>query len=82
MTEPHASPSPADLVVALAQVAAEQSHLAARQSALLAQLLAVQTAPRPPAEDELLDMPTVATRLGVPESRARELGRRGELPTV
>jgi len=36
----------------------------------------------PDASDPLLTMLTVAEVLGIPESRARELGRRGELPTV
>ena len=33
-------------------------------------------------EDRLLSMPEVAQRLGIKEHRARELGRRHELPTV
>jgi hypothetical protein len=33
-------------------------------------------------QDRLLDMPEVAQRLGVPEDRAYELGRRGLLPVV
>jgi excisionase family DNA binding protein len=33
-------------------------------------------------EDALLAMPEVARRLGVTEYQAREMGRRGELPTI
>src|SRR5690348_12013493 len=32
--------------------------------------------------DRLLTMPEVSTITGIPESKVRELGRRGELPTV
>ncbi len=34
------------------------------------------------AEDRLLTMPEVASRLGITEHQAREMGRRGELPTI
>lgn len=34
------------------------------------------------ADDRLLIMPEVAQRLGITEHQAREMGRRGELPTV
>jgi len=33
-------------------------------------------------EERLVDMPEVAKVLGIPEEHARELGRRGEIPTV
>lgn len=33
-------------------------------------------------EDRLLTMPEVSERLGITEHQARELGRRGELPTI
>ena len=35
-----------------------------------------------PADDRLLTMKQVAARLTIPEERARELGRRGEIATV
>ena len=35
-----------------------------------------------PAEVHLLTMPEVATRLGITEHQAREMGRRGELPVT
>lgn len=44
-----------------------------------------ESAPRPTApgeSDALLTMPEVAETLNIPESKVRELGRRGELPTV
>jgi excisionase family DNA binding protein len=63
--------------------------LSARVSLLLAHMLqAGQASTREKDvdkdEDEvrLLDMPEVARRLGVPVAHARELGRRGEIPTV
>ena len=34
------------------------------------------------SEDRLLEFSEVATMLGVPEDRARDAGRRGELPVV
>ncbi len=73
--------SATQVTAALAQLHAEQGRLAALEGTLLDRLLALQAQPGP-AEDELLDMPAVARRLGIPESRARELGRRGQLPTV
>lgn len=39
-------------------------------------------APAKPAEDPLLTMQEVASRLGITVNMAREMGRRGELPTV
>src|SRR5713226_5925853 len=73
--------SAAAVAAALARLHAEQAQLAALEGALVDRLLALQAQPEP-AADELLDMPTVARLLGIPESRARELGRRGELPTT
>ncbi len=36
----------------------------------------------PAATDRLLTMPEVAEQLGITEHQAREMGRRGKLPTV
>jgi excisionase family DNA binding protein len=36
----------------------------------------------PAEEDRLVDMPEVAKVLAIPVEHARELGRRGEIPTV
>jgi excisionase family DNA binding protein len=69
------------VVAVLAELHVEQARLTTIEGALVTRLLALQAQP-PPAEDALLDMPAVARLLGVPESRARELGRRGELPTT
>jgi excisionase family DNA binding protein len=40
------------------------------------------TAPASLPEDPLLTIPEVAKRLSIKVSQARELGRRGELPTI
>jgi hypothetical protein len=69
------------VVVALAEVHVEQGRLVVAEGALVTRLVTLHAQP-PPAEDELLDMPAVARLLRVPESRARELGRRGELRTT
>lgn len=71
----------AQVTAALAQVHAAQGQLAAVEGALVDRLMALLAQPVP-AEDELVDMPTAAKTLGIPESRARELGRRGQLPTI
>lgn len=42
----------------------------------------VETAAPAAAPDRLLTMPEVAERLGITEHQAREMGRRGKLPTV
>ncbi len=56
--------------------------LAHAQAVALARLL-TPPAGRPDDDaDTLLTMPEVARRLGVTEYQAREMGRRGELPTV
>jgi excisionase family DNA binding protein len=69
------------VTAALAQLHAAQGQLAALEGTLLDRLLALQAQPAP-VEDELLPMPAAAKLLGIPESKARELGRRGELETV
>ncbi len=56
--------------------------LAHAQAVALARLLTPAAEPPDEAADTLLTMPEVARRLGVTEHQARELGRRGELPTV
>ncbi len=71
----------AQVTAALAQVHAAQGRLAAVEGALVDRLMALLAQPAP-AEDELLAMPAVAKRLGIPLSRVRELGRRGQLATV
>ncbi len=71
----------AQVTAALAQLHVAQGRLAALEGLLLDRLLALQAQP-PSVPDELLDMPMVAKLLGIPESRARELGRRGQLPVV
>ena len=52
-------------------------------------IVATRPTPPPPVEppsagdeDPLLTMPEVARRLGVSEAKAREMGRRREIPTV
>ena len=57
------------------------SQLAALQAALAARLA---MAPRQPAalDDALVDAPTLAKRLGVPESHVRTLQRTGAIPHV
>ena len=55
--------------------------LAQAQAVALARLTA-DGAPSPPPQDQLLTMPEVAERLAITEHRAREMGRRGELPVV
>jgi len=65
----------------LGELHVAQSRLAVVEGALVARLLALQAQPAPP-EDALLDMPAVARMLCIPESKARELGRCGGLPTV
>jgi excisionase family DNA binding protein len=54
------------------------------QSVLLRRLIETAAAPtvRLDEPDRLLNMGAVAERLGVPTPYARELGRRGELPTL
>ena len=69
------------VAAALARLHAEQAQLAALEGALVDRLLALQAQPAP-AEDELLPMPAAARLLGIPESKAREMGRRGQLPVV
>jgi hypothetical protein len=59
--------------------------LLARLGALAAGMVAAPAVPPSgsgQAEDRLLDMREVAERLGIPEDRARDLGRRGELLVV
>jgi excisionase family DNA binding protein len=56
--------------------------LAQAQALALARLAARTPEDPTPREDRLLTMPEVARRLGVTEHRAREMGRRGDLPTV
>ncbi len=72
--------SAAETTALLAQIAGEQIRLAAVQVSLLARLLALQAQPGP--AEELLDMPTVAKLLGLPESKVREMGRAGQLPVT
>lgn len=48
----------------------------------LARLTAPAQTPAPSADDPLLSLPEVAAILAVPVEHARELGRRGALPTV
>jgi excisionase family DNA binding protein len=55
--------------------------LAEAQAVALARLTAAG-APSTPPQDQLLTMPEVAERLAITEHRAREMGRRGELPVV
>ena len=43
---------------------------------------AAEPAAPAPAPDRLLTMPDVAAQLGITEHQAREMGRRGKLPTV
>ncbi len=52
------------------------------QALALARLTSRTSERRAAADDRLLTMPEVATRLGVKEHQAREMGRRGTLPTV
>ena len=68
-------------VAALAEIHVAQARLTNIEGALVTRLLALQAQPEP-TEDVLLDMRAVARLLGIPESRARELGRRGQLRTV
>jgi excisionase family DNA binding protein len=56
--------------------------LAQAQAAALARLLTGGPEQQAPDVDPLLAMPEVARRLGVTEYQAREMGRRGELPTI
>jgi excisionase family DNA binding protein len=62
---------------------AEPGELLSVGTELQARALAALVRPKSaPADDRLLDMEEVARVLGVPEGQARDLGRRGELPTV
>ncbi len=71
---------PAEAILPLiAQLAALQSTLAAR---LAADRASGDNQAEPQAEDRLLTMAQVATVLSVPTGYARELGWRGDLPTV
>jgi len=56
--------------------------LAEAQAEALARLRSPQPNGAPADEERLVDMPEVAKVLGIPEEHARELGRRGEIPTV
>jgi len=56
--------------------------LALAQAVALARLTTRTQEDRVAADDRLLTMPEVAERLGVTEHQAREMGRRGELPTI
>lgn len=84
MTTPEELPA-----LAAAATAEELPALIGALEAARAVAWARITAPRPaePAEpapppDRLLTMPEVAELLGITEYQAREMGRRGELPTV
>jgi excisionase family DNA binding protein len=52
------------------------------QAIAFARLAAGTREDRPEADDQLLTMKQVAEWLNIPEESARELGRRGELPTI
>lgn len=69
------------VAAALACLHVAQARLAATEGVLVSRLLTLQAQPTP-SEDALIDMATAARLLGVPESKAREMGRRGQLPTV
>ena len=56
--------------------------LAEAQAEALARLRPPQPNGALADEERLVDMPEVAKVLGIPEEHARELGRRGEIPTV
>ena len=56
--------------------------LAEAQAEALARLRQPESNGPPADEERLADMPEVAKVLGIPEEHARELGRRGEIPTV
>jgi excisionase family DNA binding protein len=56
--------------------------LAQAQAVALGRLMTRGPEDRARADDRLLTMPEVAERLGVTEHQAREMGRRGELPTL
>jgi len=71
----------ADVPGLLTRLASAQLQLAGLQAVLLARLQTSATS-RPDAGLGILTMEQVAERLGVPVAHARELGRRGELPTV
>jgi excisionase family DNA binding protein len=79
---------PEDLARLAAEVAeappAELPGLVGEFARLQALALARLTSPAsaPAAADEMLTMPVVAERLGITEHQAREMGRRGDLPTV
>ena len=73
-------PDPAQLA---ALSSGDQRRLLLRVAALLAALGAREAEPQRPATDgTLLTMPQVAKRLGVPESEAYALARRGRLRVV
>jgi excisionase family DNA binding protein len=76
-----------DLLRAVAEAEADElpglvGVLAQAQAMALARLATREPEDRTPVEDRLLTMLQVAERLGIPEENARELGRRGALPTV
>lgn len=78
---------PEDLVRAVteaepAELPALVGAFAQAQAVALARLTTRTSEDRGPADDRLLTMPEVAERLGITEHQAREMGRRGELPTV
>jgi excisionase family DNA binding protein len=71
-----AAEADADTLPALVGVLAEAQALALAR-------LTTRTSEHPALlDDRLLTMPEVADRLAVTEHQAREMGRRGELPTV
>jgi len=57
-------------------------ELEAAKAAAWARLAGPSARPPDAPADRLLTMPQAAERLGITEHQARELGRRGDLPTV
>jgi excisionase family DNA binding protein len=56
--------------------------LAQAHALAIARLVKLAERQEDAGEDRLLTMPEVSERLGITEHQARELGRRGELPTI
>lgn len=80
LTPENAAGVPLEQVPALvAELGSRQVHLSAVLSVLLARLA---RGSQDQQGGRLLGMEEVADRLGVPVAYARELGRRGEIPTV